>query len=155
MTLEASGEVTHRMTGPDIVLSDEDKLEGTVRLASGHAAVGVDVCIRGAARQEIRTATDATGRFSVGPIRGGVYAAEFGGRVYVVRAWQAGTAPPAATNDAMFVLEDITRGQSPTGQLPGGEFFHSNRFLLAATITSAIVVPIAVYANRHDGQPGS
>ena len=142
--------VDHSTTTVDVVLTKTGKLEGIVVLASGRAAEGAAVVVRGAKRQELSAMSDASGHVSIGPLEGGVYAMAVGGRIFTVRAWRAGTAPPAARAHAVFVLGIVARCQSPVGG-----FFRSDRFLLAATITSAIVVPIAVYANRHDGQPGS
>ena len=142
--------VDHGTTTVDVVLTNEGKLEGIVVLASGRVAEGAVVVVRGAKRQELYAMADASGYVSIGPLEGGVYAMAVGGRIFTVRAWRAGTAPPAARAHAVFVLGIVARCQSPVGG-----FFRSDRFLLAATITSAIVIPIAVYANRHDGQPGS
>ncbi|MBN1854825.1 MAG: carboxypeptidase regulatory-like domain-containing protein [Pirellulales bacterium] len=149
--------VSYATTAFDIMLTDKGNMEGRVIAASGEAVANVPIVARDATqngqcatRFEMKVSTDTAGRFSIGPIPSGVYVVMLSGRIYIVRVWHPGTEPPAARDHAIFRLTDVARAQSPVGA-----FFQSDRLLLASSIVAAIGIPVAVYANRHDGQPGS
>ena len=90
--------------------------------------------------------SDGVGRFHLGPASGGVYTLHSSGRANLVRAWRAGTAPPAAGDMALVVVDD----EVIRGQMPLEDFFASDAFLITALLVAAIAVPIAVHNSRNN-----
>ncbi len=122
---------------------------GTLHLlaldARGVAAPGASVTVRATTATLVAAKTDAQGRLSVGPLRGGIYRVTTGGHTRSFRTWAAGTAPPNAKPVATIVIgEDVVRGQMPLEDV-----FSSDAFVVGGLVAAAIAIPIAVHGSRN------
>jgi hypothetical protein len=126
----------------DVALDGEGRLHGLVMDVEGvpvaHASVGVFQ----ADREVGRATSDASGRFSVGGLRGGIYRVTVGPHGRLVRAWAAHTAPPAAGDMAVVVVDRVVRGQMPLEH-----FFASDCFVITAMVAAMIAIPIAIHSS--------
>jgi hypothetical protein len=127
----------------DVALQAGGVLQGQVLDVQGRpvAAAAVTVMQQG---QVVRQAqSDASGRFSVAGLKGGLYqiATAQGGAVY--RAWTAEAAPPAATNGVLIVNGDsvVRGGMNHSGPLG----FLANPWVLGAIVAAAIAIPLALH----------
>lgn len=128
----------------DVQLDRGGHLNGVVLDAQGAPVAGAVVTLRQVDRQLARTRTDASGRFRAGPLRGGTYQLQVGGRARLVRVWAANTAPPAASDVALIVAGDgLVRGQ-----LPLEEFCASDAVIIVGMVAAMIAIPIAVHNSR-------
>jgi hypothetical protein len=135
----------------DVALQAGGVLRGQVLDTQGTPAAKTHVVLGQAGQQIAETQTDAQGRFSFGGLKGGVYqlATAQGGAVY--RAWAVGTAPPAASADALVINGDtVVRGGMGGGGGGGLISFLANPFVLGAIVVAAVAVPVVV-AQQNEG----
>ena len=130
----------------DVELQDGGVFQGTVVDAAGAAMTNTKVVVLKQGRTVAETATDDSGRFAIGQLRGGTYQVVTARSSGVYRLWAPQTAPPAARTTALLVEGgDVFRGQmGPVGM------FLTNRWVIVGIIGAAIAVPIAVH-NRNSG----
>lgn len=140
----------------DVSLNEQGVLIGQILDGRGGGVAGVPIHMQQDQTRVMSSETDASGRFLVGSLRGGVYQLTVGRQQYVIRVWTHGTAPPSATMG--FQAQDglVSRGQSCTdagctepGCAPGGfggglMGFVCNPFVIGAAIAAAIAIPLAL-----------
>jgi len=126
----------------DVELNADRYLQGLVLDVDGMPVARAPVVVRRLSRQVARGETDPSGHFSVGPLRGGTYQVKVGPRGRLVRVWAADTAPPVASEIALFVLEsDVVRAQTPC-------CYSSGDAILLGFVAAMIAVPIAVHNSK-------
>jgi hypothetical protein len=138
----------------DVALQAGGVLRGQVLNAQGAPAAMTKVVLAQQGQALAEATTDAQGRFSFSGLKGGVYqvATTHGASVY--RAWNPGTAPPAAQADALIVNgEAVIRGQcqecDPCSSRGGLLHFLSNPWVLGGLAATAIAIPLVV--DTHEG----
>jgi hypothetical protein len=150
--LPAQREIASRST-QDIALSKDGMLRGRLLDAAGQPISNWALVVVNGEHRRFDARTDINGRFAVGPMRGGVCAIITGSHVAQVRVWADRTAPPAAVAQIDLIPFDVGEGHEFRGQSPIGEFFCSDRFLFAAVLAGAVIIPVAIQSNRHDDTP--
>lgn len=135
----------------DIELGPAGEISGHVLTPTGQASAGVPVQLYRDGKL-IRTAvTNQHGQFVLGNrLRGGLYAVGSPGSHLILRAWVAGTAPPAATSAVLLTEETVARGQIGTCQDLLYECFERHPAISYVFIATAIAVPIIVINDRKD-----
>jgi hypothetical protein len=137
------GTLSHGTSAGDVELDPDGVLHGVVVNVQGVPVAGMSVLVHNAAGEATTVETDAMGRFSVA-VPGGTYRLSTGGFTREFRTWVAGTAPPQSRQIAAIVVGgDVVRGQMPLG-----DFFRSDAFLLTALVSAAIAIPIAVHNSK-------
>ena len=131
----------------DIVLGENGTARGQVVDAQGVAVPGSSVVLSRADQELARVAADGRGNFRVSGLRGGVYRISSGQGGGTFRLWAPGTAPPAARE----IITVVEGGDVVRGQMPVGDYFASDRFILLTLIATAIAIPVVVYNNRTSG----
>ena len=129
---------------PDVELADAGTLRGMVFDRQGIPQIHARVTIRQAQVLIARTTTDASGRFEISGLRGGVYLVIASGRAAGFRLWPVNSAPPIALDKILLVAG----GKIQRGQTELTEIFWSKAITLTAVTTAAIAIPIIVYNNR-------
>jgi len=133
----------------DVALDSAGHMLGRVIDRQGLPVADQPVVLGQMGREVVQTRTDASGRFRIGPLRGGTYHLSVGRRGQLVRAWVAQTAPPAARDIALVVAgDDVVRGQ-----MPFEEFFASDAMIVCGMVAAMIAIPIAL--NSSDSTPCS
>lgn len=100
----------------DVKLTAGGTLTGHVVDAQGVGTEGAAVSIRAANSEIAGAVTDASGRYVVTGLQGGVYQVVSGQGSQFVRAWAPNTAPPAARDASLLVSADnAVRGQGTFG----------------------------------------
>jgi hypothetical protein len=150
--LPAQREIASRRT-EDIALGRDGMLRGRLLDAAGQPLSNQGLVVVHGRHRRFDTRTDVNGRFAVGPMRGGVWAIISESHVATVRAWADRTAPPAAVSQIEVIPIDVGERHEFRGQSPIGEFFCSDRFLFAAVLVGAVIIPVAIHSNRHDDTP--
>lgn len=102
----------------DLKLSSTGTLAGVVVDAQGKP-VQTSVTIRFGGMAVARTKTNASGRFAISGMRGGVHEIQAGGTRSLARVWSADAAPVSAKTAAMLVTGNIVRSQG-CGESCGG-----------------------------------
>ena len=135
----------------DVALGENGTARGQLVDPQGVPVRGSQVVVVHSGQELAQTASDQNGYFRIAGLRGGVYqftSARGGG---TLRLWAPGTAPPAAQAAITLVEgEGVMRGQMPVG-----DYFASDRFILLSLIAAAIAIPVVIYNNRTDPPPGS
>ncbi len=130
----------------DVKLAAGGTLTGHVVNAEGVGTEGAAVSIRVADAELASTVTDASGRYVVTGLQGGVYQIVTGQSSQFVRVWAPNTAPPAARDAAVLVSgATAVRGQGTYGVDGVG----------AATLgvsIAALVVSIITLAKVNDNE---
>jgi len=138
------GTISHTDSAGDVELDPEGVLHGVVVNVEGIPVARIPVLVHHAAGEVTAVETDAMGRFSVAGLSGGTYRLSAGGLTREFRTWAAGTAPPRCRRIAAIVVGgDVVRGQMPLG-----DFFRSDAFVLTALVSAAIAIPIAVHHSK-------
>ena len=103
----------------DVSLGAKGELTGFVLDGQGKAVAGSKVIVRLGRKNVAETTTDATGRFRVEGLRGGVYQIVHADGVSVFRVWKNGTAPRSAKFNALLIArkQRVVRGQDGVGPL--------------------------------------
>ncbi|MFV1965107.1 MAG: carboxypeptidase-like regulatory domain-containing protein, partial [Pirellulaceae bacterium] len=100
----------------DVSLDRTGTLHGVVLDAEGLPAGHVEVKALRQGRFVTRSVTDASGRFRIVGLRGGLWRLEGGNAYGLFRVWAVGTAPPAARDKAVLLpRRPIVRGQNSRG----------------------------------------
>jgi hypothetical protein len=135
----------------DVALTEGGTLRGLVTNERGSPVGGASVVISHGGREAAQTQSDATGRFVVRGLRGGVHQLATTGGSRLMRLWAAGSAPPSAGDSAQLVAaECVVRGQSTTRHR-----FSSDAVLLGAIVAVGAAIPLIIHGNRSDDRPGS
>jgi hypothetical protein len=131
----------------DVALGDAADLRGRLMDADLRPQPHKKVSLWRENRGLAEAATDAEGRFSFAPLRGGVYSLRSDDGLQSYRVWAPGTAPPHAEQEAIVVAATpIIRGQRPHpiyGIL-------RDPLLLATIVAAAIAIPIVIAAADDD-----
>ena len=131
----------------DVALDSAGYLHGVVADAQGRPIADQPVLLGRPGCQLPPCRADAAGRFRVGPLRGGPYYLSAGGHTRLLRVWTAPTAPPAAAEVALMVVEnDVVRGQ-----MPMEHFFASDAVIVGALVAAAITLPIVIHNSSNSG----
>lgn len=102
----------------DVSLGIAGELTGYILDGQGKAVAGSRVIVGLGRNSVAESTTDASGRFRIDGLRGGVYQIVHADGVSVVRVWKNGTAPKNAKNNALIVAgKRQVRGQSEAGLL--------------------------------------
>jgi hypothetical protein len=121
----------------DVALAEGGELRGQIVAVQAP----LPVVVRRNGEEVARTETDASGRFAVRGLTGGLYEVDTPVGQGMFRAWSPRTAPPAAEQSAVLVAQDkVVRGQwgsSAFGWL-------GNPWVLAAIVAAAIAIPLAL-----------
>ena len=128
----------------DVALDRKGDLRGVVVDVQGAPVAHATVVIHSSDRELARTQTDGLGRFTFGPLEGGVYWLQAGRQQRWLRAWVDQTAPPVAKPLALVVLGDTL----VRGQLPFEQFCASDGFVVCGLVAAMIAIPVAVH-NSH------
>ena len=154
--LDASGQASRQAAqtavARDVSLMDHGTLHGQVVDVHGAPAGGAQITVRQGEHVVVSVQADASGRFSIRDLQGGVYQLQTdqGGGLY--RLWAPGTAPPSAVQQLLVVDGNVIRGQyrgglagADSGQF-GGMFMRllHNPWFVGAGIATAIALPLAL-----------
>jgi len=126
----------------DIALQPSGTLQGQVLDTQGAPQAGVPVAVAQDGQVIATAKTDQQGRFQLADLRAGVYELQtpMGSSVY--RLWAPRTAPPSAQDGILLVNGDnVVRGFNTEAGLIG---LAANPWTLAAIVTAAIAIPLAV-----------
>jgi hypothetical protein len=135
----------------DVALSEQGTLQGSVIDPQGSPVPRVSVIVGQTGQAKAYAQTGAEGQFSVSGLRGGVYQVMSGQGAGTFRLWAADTAPPGARHSAMIV----TRSTTVRGQMPMGDFFATDAFIISAIVVTAVAIPVAIHNFRNDHRSGS
>jgi hypothetical protein len=125
----------------DVALAPGGMLHGQVVDSSGAGLAGITVSIRQQNQVVAQATSDATGRFAVAGMPGGIFqmTTEHTGASY--RLWAPTTSPPSARPAALLVHDTaVVRGQSKLGKL------FSHPIVIAGVIAAAVAIPVTVHA---------
>lgn len=132
----------------DVALDRDGSMRGLVVDVQGTPIAHAAVTAESQGRELARSETDGLGRFTLGPLGGGIYQLKVGGQGRLVRLWADQTAPPAARQMVLVVLG----GKVVRGQLPFEAFCASDTFVIMGMVAAAVAIPIAVH---NGGGPSS
>jgi hypothetical protein len=129
----------------DVSLQDHGVFSGTVLDKSGAPRASVPVAVSRQSQVVARTETDASGRFTVQGLTGGVYEVRTPVGSGVYRLWAPRTAPPAAHSIAT-VTSDQAVVRAQMGLQNGGSALSwlANPWVLAGVVAAAIAIPLAL-----------
>lgn len=134
-------EPKHRMIH-DVALEEAGVFRGQVVDSQGNTRAAVPVSIVREAREVARAETDASGRFAVHGLTGGIYEVYTPAGSGIYRVWSPHTAPPAAVPAAIITPhENVVRGQMNGGQALS---WLANPWVLAGIVAAAIAIPLAL-----------
>jgi len=135
----------------DVGLDREGTLHGVILRGTGAPAVQVEVTALRQGHLVSHAVTDASGRFQIGGLHGGLWRLEGGSADGLFRVWAAGTAPPAARGEA------VLRGRQPVvrGQSSQGARLTTDGVLLGAVLLGGAAVPVIVNRGGSDPPSGS
>jgi len=132
----------------DISLTTGGTLAGTVVDANGQAIANTSVKVKFRGFTVATTKSDATGRFAVCGLRGGVHEICTAGGSTVNRFWTKGNAPLAARSTAIVVAgPEVVRSQ---GGLPEG-----SDLLIGGLLVGGVIAAIIAAAEDDDDRPAS
>lgn len=140
----------------DVALHQGGLLVGQVINEQGLAQPGINVSIRQANHEVVRTATDNNGVFAAQGLRGGQYQLVTERGQSLCRFWAAETAPPSAVPMASIVDgQDVVRAQFgyPGNSYVGDwvEWMKCHPYLTAGAVAAAIAIPIALSDSFSSG----
>lgn len=149
-TAEPAQQVAAATKVIDVALLPGGELRGQATNAQGVALAGRPVSIWKGRRQVAATTTDESGGFRVSGLRGGSYRIVAGGGSRMFRLWVANTAPAAARDSALVVVdEEQVLGQ---GRM---KYWLSNPWVIAGIVAVAVAVPVAIHNHNKDRGPSS
>jgi len=135
----------------DVGLDRDGKLHGLVLGGTGVPARRVEVTALRQGHVVTRTVTDASGRFQLVGLHGGLWRLAGGNADGLFRVWAAGTAPPAARAEAVLrVHRPVVRGQNSQGAR-----LTTDGVLLGAVLLGGAAVPVIVNRGGSDPPSGS
>lgn len=130
----------------DVALGPQGRLAGTVSDQNGNPWVGTVTVTGHGSGHSRQVRSSAAGQFAVEGISAGVYRVATDEVAVVCRCWDAGTAPPAATQEVFLVSgETVHRGQRPLA-----EMLFCPPVLIGAIIVAAVAIPIIVHNSNDD-----
>ena len=130
----------------DVALAKGGRLHGQLVDTAGIPIEGADVEVHAKNRLVGHSLTDEKGNFVISELRGGVYQVVAAGNQSIVRAWAAGTAPPASQTGLLVVAGDLTvRG--------GGGQILTNPWFLALVAALAIGIPLSLDDSASSSGP--
>ena len=112
----------------------------------GKAIAGKTLQLRHADRVVATVQSDHVGHFTLPSPPSGVYLLTDGTSVQSLRVWAPGTAPPAATQNILFVAS----GPIVAGQVAPLRYWMANPNVMLATAAIAIAVPIIIFNASQD-----
>lgn len=128
----------------DVELDAKGSLHGIVTDEQGRPLTRASVKVihqNGAASE---THSDASGRFEIQALKGGLYQLTADRHTEIIRLWSAETGPPASLRSIAVSQGALTvRGQHHVGDV-----FRSDGFIVAAIIAAAIAIPVVVHNSR-------
>ena len=127
----------------DVSLQPGGVLVGYAVDAEGRPQANTPLEIRSSGQTVAQAQADATGRFQVNGLRGGVYEIATTSGTTPVRTWVAETAPPAARQSVLVNTAPVVRGELPFANNPTLGVWTAIGLSVAA-LTVAIVLPIAL-----------
>jgi hypothetical protein len=128
----------------DVALGSGGRLVGQFVDGQGQPRANQTVMVVRPSGQQWQTQTDASGRFVLEGMSGGLYQIATTDAVIACRCWSDNAAPPASIREVLIVSGDgIQRGQRPLA-----DFLFSGPFLIALVIAAAIAIPIAVHNSQ-------
>jgi hypothetical protein len=136
----------------DVALGRRGRLSGQVINPTGARVSGAAVVIRHDDQRVAEMTTDANGRFAVEGLRSGIYRVSAPNAEVAVRAWAAGTAPPAASDEIPVVSDEVVQ---PADQYPTGRLRTGRIVLVGLVIAAAIAIPVSIHNSTHNDPPAS
>ena len=134
----------------DVALGAHGTLRGQVVDAAGGAMAGVNITIRQQENLIAQTTSDATGKFEVSGLPGGIFQITTDQSAGSFRFWAPETAPPAARASVLVVHDSAAvRGQSALGRLL------SRPLAIAGIVATAVAVPVVIHQIEADRKSGS
>ncbi len=131
----------------DVALGERGEMVGQVVDGQGVGLAEQPVVLLQGNREIARATTDAEGSFSVEGLRGGVYQLAVGDHAVVMRAWVAGTAPPAAQRGVLLVSgQEVYRGQKAVRSVRN---FFAHPVTVGGVVATAIALPVALPHTRR------
>lgn len=134
----------------DISLDEGNTLRGAVVDNAGKAAPFASVLLLRQQQVVAVGQSDEEGKFAISNVRGGVYQIASGDRVSLLRCWTDGTAPPSAKEATLLQVSDVQRAQISPASCAA-----LNPWVIAGVALAAIIIPIAINANRDDRDASS
>ena len=137
----------------DLELDGQSIASGWLLDTTGQPLADVPVAVRYQDQVVSLASTAPNGQFRLGPLSGGAYTLVAGGNAFNLRAWMPGTAPPAASQQAVLYVGSVERGQDCTtgsctvpGAVAGGGplALLMNPFVIGAAVAAAIAIPLAL-----------
>lgn len=138
----------------DIRLDDDGRMTGQVVNGAGQPLPAAKLRMdRLAPRpsESFEVEVGENGIFKTAALSAGTYRLHTANGVICCRCWSSKAAPPQAAS-GLLVVDDA---QVARGQRPIGELFRTEPLLIAAVITAAVAIPIAVHKSRDDAPEGS
>ena len=137
-------------TYQDVMLGPEQTLKGRLVTRTGKPVSGATVWLFAGGKLWTTAVTDAQGTFTAPRCVETPVLVAYGGHLWGVRTWQAGTAPPGSRPLAVCVVEETeVRGQQPASAL------FSDVVIWGLVIGAAIAIPIAVHNSQQENPSGS
>lgn len=124
----------------DVKLSKQGTLVGQLLTANGAAIADSKLLITNKSKMTLEAKTDARGVFQLPVKKSGVYRLQLADQAIVVRAWDAGLAPPATRDSLLCVTQDGTvRGQAGA---TGFAALLTNPLFIGLGVAAAVAAPI-------------
>jgi hypothetical protein len=128
----------------DIALGTGGELRGRVLDVQGRPAEAFRIVVLQDGQPVATVSSDAQGAFQTRGLHGGLFQVAAGNQVYVCRGWAASTAPPAAVDQLLVVLNGVVE----RGQRPMSDLFLADPMLIGLLVAAAIAIPIVIYNSK-------
>jgi len=131
----------------DVRLHESGALLGQVVSPESQPLAGVPVKLRTSGKELAGATSDKNGYFAFAGLANGVYEIVTPEGRGVYRVWSHAAAPPSAQPGALVVNGDdtVVRGQQA---MRGFRDLMANPWFVAAVITAAVAIPVAVHNGR-------
>jgi hypothetical protein len=141
----------------DVELIQGGVLIGQVVDTAGVPKVAQPVAVLSGEQQLAVCRTDARGFFAFRGLRGGIYQISVAEGRGAYRAWAPGTAPPTAEHGVLLVTgQNLVRGNYFDEAVGWAGFCICQKpLLMAAVVTTAVVVPVAIHNGTRTTKPFS
>ena len=168
--LVSASPATRTVKPTDVALAADGTLGGIVVNSQGKRRAGAIVELHRGRQLLARVQSDASGRYTLPPLQGGLYQLTVDGVQRLVRAWAAGTAPRQATSTLQVVADaPVVRGQDeapPTGEVAAeagvkksggflgmGEMTFTKGLLIAGGVVGAVFIIDELDDDDDDDDP--
>lgn len=132
----------------DVALQAAGVLQGQVLDAQGAPQAGKQVSAVQNGKTTATAVTDASGRFVMSNLSGGVCEFQTDSNRDVYRLWAPQTAPPVAQQRVLLVSDsNVVLGQHCGGNALG---WLANPWVLGGIVAAAIAIPLAVASSNND-----